>query len=83
VDAAFMLLERAAAQRTLIIDWAAVQALTTFLVRMRYRCILVTADTRPNASRPRIDTTWMPSSCSSSDMAAASMSYALVPMVSE
>jgi hypothetical protein len=47
VDAGFMLLERAAAQRTLIIDWAAVQALTTFLVRMRYRCILVTADTRP------------------------------------
>jgi hypothetical protein len=39
VNAALMLLERAAAQPKLIIDAAEDRAMTTLLVRVRYRCI--------------------------------------------
>jgi len=39
VDAALMLLDRAAAQPKLIIGAAEDRAMTTLLVRVRYRCI--------------------------------------------
>jgi hypothetical protein len=57
LNAAFTLLERAAAELKLIIDGAVARALTMLLVRVRCQYVPVTAETPLHASGPRVHTT--------------------------
>ena len=70
-----MLLERDAVGLELIVDVAATPAKASLLVPVRCQNLFVTPDLSPTAPSPPIHTAWLPRSCSSGDMAGATMQY--------